>query len=136
EGTEIVGQRADAGALLEQAEPTPPAAVVADIRMPPPHTDEGLVAARAIRERHPQVAVLVLSQYVEASYALRLLEEDPAGTGYLLKDRILDPSALTDALSRLMAGECIVDQSIVARLLARARQGSPLDRLTTPARGV
>jgi DNA-binding NarL/FixJ family response regulator len=136
EGIEIVGQAADAGSLLEQVEATSPDAVVVDIRMPPTHTDEGLVAARAIRERHPQVAVLVLSQYVEASYALRLLEEDPAGTGYLLKDRILDPSALTDALRRLMAGECIVDQSIVARLLARARQGSPLDRLTTREREV
>src|SRR5262249_60267487 len=103
---EIVGQAADAGSLLEQVEATTPDAVVVDIRMPPTHTDEGLVAARAIRERHPQVAGLVLSQYVEAPYALRLLEEDPAGTGYLPKDRILDPSALTAALSRLMSRAC------------------------------
>ncbi len=103
---------------------------------PPTHTDEGIVAARRIRALHPDVAVLVLSQYVDPSYAMRLLQQSPTAVGYLLKDRILDVSTITDALRRLVAGECLVDPAIVARLLSRARQHTPLDDLTAREREV
>jgi DNA-binding NarL/FixJ family response regulator len=129
-GIEPVGLASDAGELIDLVETTTPDAAIVDIRMPPTHTDEGIVAARKIRQEHPGVAVLVLSQYVESSYAMRLLEEDPGGMGYLLKDRIVHAATLTDALRRVVAGECVVDQAIVGRLLARARQHSPLDTLT------
>jgi DNA-binding NarL/FixJ family response regulator len=129
-GIETVGEATDARTLLALVAATAPDAAVVDIRMPPTHSDEGLVAARIIRERHPGVAVLVLSQYVEAGYAVRLLEEDQRSVGYLLKDRIADTATVPDALRRVVAGECLVDPAIVARLLARARRHSPLDELT------
>jgi DNA-binding NarL/FixJ family response regulator len=135
-GIDPVGQASNADELLDLVQKTSPDAAVVDIRMPPSHTDEGILAARKIRQEHPSVAVLVLSQYVESSYAMRLLEEDPAGMGYLLKDRIVHPVTLTDALRRVVAGECVVDQAIVGRLLARARQHSPLDALTPRERDV
>jgi DNA-binding NarL/FixJ family response regulator len=136
DGIETVGTASDAEALLDLVAATRPDAAVVDIRMPPTHTDEGIVAARRIRDRQPDTAVLVLSQYVEASYAMRLLEENPTGVGYLLKDRIGDGATLSHALRRLVAGECLVDQAIVAQLLARARRRSPLDDLSAREREV
>jgi DNA-binding NarL/FixJ family response regulator len=136
DGIETVGSASDAAELLRLIGSTAPDVAVVDIRMPPTHTDEGIVAARLIREQFPGVAVLVLSQYVEASYAMRLLEENPTGVGYLLKDRIGDGQTLTQALRRIVAGECLVDQTIVAAMLARARHRSPLDDLSVREREV
>jgi DNA-binding NarL/FixJ family response regulator len=135
-GIEPVGLARDATELLDLVAATTPDAAIVDSRMPPTNTDEGIRAARTIRQDHPGVAVLVLSQYLESSYAMRLLEEDPQGMGYLLKDRIVHATTLTDALHRLVAGECVVDQSIVSRLMARARRNSPLDALTPRERDV
>ena len=105
--------------------------------MPPSHTDEGLVAARTIRERHPGVAILVLSSYLESEYAARLLHEVPARAGYLLKERVSDVGVVTDALCRLVDGECVIDPTIVSRLLRRA-SGAVIgfDRLTARERDV
>jgi DNA-binding NarL/FixJ family response regulator len=135
-GIETVGEAGDASRLLELVASGAPDAAVVDIRMPPTHTDEGLVAARTIRERHPGVAVLVLSQYLESSYAWRLIEQNPGRVGYLLKDRVADASTIAGALRRVVAGECVVDPAIVARLLATARRHSPLDELTAREREV
>ena len=135
-GIETVAQAADAEELLRLVARTTPDAAVVDIRMPPTHTDEGLHAARRIRREHPDVAVLLLSQYLDAGYALRLAEDNPAGVGYLLKDRIAHAATLADALHRLLAGECVVDPAIVSRLLARARVHNPLDDLTPREREV
>jgi len=135
-GIETVAQAADADELLRLVARTTPDAAVVDIRMPPTHTDEGLHAARRIRREHPDVAVLLLSQYLDAGYALRLAEDNPAGVGYLLKDRIAHAATLADALHRLLAGECVVDPAIVSRLLARARVHNPLDDLTPREREV
>jgi serine/threonine-protein kinase len=136
EEIDTVGSARDAEELMQVVARTRPDAAVVDIKMPPTHTDEGIVAARAIREQHPGVAVLVLSQYIEASYAMRLLDENPDRVGYLLKDRISDGPALAQALRRLVAGECLVDQTIVAQLLSRARRRSPLDHLSAREREV
>jgi DNA-binding NarL/FixJ family response regulator len=132
----VVAQAGDADELLRQVRLSRPDAVVVDIRMPPTHTDEGLVAAQAIRAEHPEVGVLVLSQYVEPSYAIRLLEENPEGIGYLLKERVFDPVNLLDALRRLADGETVVDPTIVSRLLGRKRRVDPLEELTEREREV
>jgi DNA-binding NarL/FixJ family response regulator len=113
-----------------------PDAAIVDIRMPPTHTDEGLVAAQRIRSEHPDVGVLLLSQYVEPSYALRLLEEHPERVGYLLKERVFDVAILVDALRRLVDGETVIDPTIVSRLLARRRRADPLSELTPREREV
>jgi DNA-binding NarL/FixJ family response regulator len=104
--------------------------------MPPTHTDEGLVAAARIRKHHPEVGVLVLSQYVEAEYAARLLASHPERVGYLLKERVFDVAILLDALRRLSDGETVIDPTIVARLLSRRRRDDPLARLTPREREV
>jgi DNA-binding NarL/FixJ family response regulator len=109
---------------------TRPDAAIVDIRMPPTHTDEGLVAANTIRSRHPDVAVLILSSYIEPRYAMELLHEHPERVGYLLKDRVFDIAVLVDALRRLGEGESVVDPTIVSRLLGRRREASPLEELT------
>jgi DNA-binding NarL/FixJ family response regulator len=127
---EVVGEAENADGLLSKVRLTRPDAAIADIRMPPTHTDEGLTAARAIREEHPGVGVLVLSQYIEASYALRLLEEHPERVGYLLKERVFDAVVLLDALRRINDGETVVDPTIVSRLLGRRRRVDPLSELT------
>jgi serine/threonine-protein kinase len=115
---------------------TSPDVAIVDIRMPPTHTDEGLVAAEQIRALHPDVGVLVLSHYLESRYATRLLEQHPGGTGYLLKERVSDLAVLTDALTRLQEGECVLDPTIVARLVDRPRPEGPLDELTAREREV
>ncbi len=116
-----------ASALAMQATHAVTAAIV-DIRMPPTHTDEGLHLAEALRERG--VAALVLSQYLETHFALRLLTDQPAGVGYLLKDRVVDAAQLTDAIGRVIAGETVLDPAIVRRLLARRREHDPIADLT------
>lgn len=136
EGIDTVGQAADADELLAVLATAEPDAAIVDIRMPPTHTDEGLVAARRIRKEHPGVAVLVLSQHLDSSYAMRLVEEGPAGAGYLLKERVAQASTLADALRRLVAGECVIDPAIVSRLLLRARRNDPLEALTPREREV
>ena len=103
---------------------------VVDIRMPPTNTDEGLVAASVIRSRYPGVGVLVLSQYVEPAYALRLVEGQQGGCGYLLKDKVMDADELVSALERVAAGELVVDRELIDSLLSRRRDPDPLDELT------
>jgi len=104
--------------------------------MPPSFTDEGLAAAEQIRRAHPDVGVLVLSQYLESRYATRLLQDHPEGLGYLLKERVSDIGALKDAIRRIAEGECVLDPTIVARLLKRPRRPGPLDDLTDREREV
>jgi DNA-binding NarL/FixJ family response regulator len=135
-GFEVVGQAGDADDLMLKVRSYSPDVAIVDIRMPPTHTDEGLVAAQQIRAEHPGVSVLILSQYVEPHYALRLLEEHPERVGYLLKERVFDVASLIDALRRLADGETVVDPTIVARLFARKRRAGPLDQLTEREREV
>jgi serine/threonine-protein kinase len=135
-GVDVVGQTADVPGLMHAVAAENPDCAIVDIRMPPTNTDEGIVAAERIRELHPNVSVLVLSQYVEPSFALRLLEEHPGRAGYLLKERVSDPAILVDALNRLAAGETVVDPSLVSRLIARRREADPVDELTDRERDV
>ena len=129
-GVEVVGEAAEADGLLRLVALEQPDAAVVDIRMPPTHTDEGLVAARRIREHHPTTAVVLLSQYLEPRYAERLLSDQPGGLGYLLKERVSDIAVLVDALQRVGEGECVIDPTIVNQLMRRRRPNSPLERLT------
>jgi DNA-binding NarL/FixJ family response regulator len=135
-GVDVVGEADDAASLLRAVRMTQPDAAVVDIRMPPTHTDEGLVAAQQIRAEHPDIGVLILSQYVEPHYAMRLIDEHPERVGYLLKERVFDVANLIDALRRLADGETVVDPTIVARLFARKRNAGPLDQLTDREREV
>jgi DNA-binding NarL/FixJ family response regulator len=135
-GVEVVGQADDAVSLLRAVRLTQPDAAIIDIRMPPTHTDEGLVAAEQIRAEHPNVGVLILSQYIEPHYAMQLLEEHPQRAGYLLKERIFDVAVLIDALRRLGDGETVVDPTIVSRLLGRQRRSDPVQELTAREREV
>ncbi len=135
-GVDVVAVATDADQLLHAVAREHPDAAVVDIRMPPGQSDEGLVAARTIRAQHPATAVLVLSQYVEAGYALRLLDEHPEGLGYLLKDRLSDGAVLVDALRRLCDGESVVDPTIVARLFSRRRNPDPVEGLSHREREV
>lgn len=135
-GLEVVAEAADLPQVLEAVARHRPDVVVLDIRMPPTHTNEGLRAASEIRRDHPGTGVLLLSQYVEAGYALRLLEDFPERVGYLMKERVLDGGALVDALRRIVDGECVVDPTIVARLLGRPRRQDPLERLSAREREV
>lgn len=105
-GVEVVDQVGDADALLTSVRDLRPDVALVDIRMPPTHTDEGLRAAREIRSRYPETAVLVLSQHLEPAYALRLVEEKPEGVGYLMKERVGRVQQLLDAVQRVAAGEC------------------------------
>lgn len=134
EGVEVAGEAGDLDGLLRKVRVARPDAVIVDIRMPPTFTDEGLRAAQQIRAQHPGTAVLVLSQYVEPSYAMRLLEEHPEGVGYLLKERVFDVAVILDALRRLTDGETVVDPTIVAQIVGRRRRRDPLEELTTRER--
>jgi DNA-binding NarL/FixJ family response regulator len=136
QGVEVVGEVGDAPSLLALLPRVCPDAAVVDIRMPPTHTTEGIAAAKDIRARHPGVAVLVLSQYAESAYAMDLLEENPVGMGYLLKDGVASGATLVDALRRVTSGECVVDPELVRRMLARARRPDPLEHLTPREREV
>jgi len=126
-GFEITGKYSDGDELVRRMNAAAPDVAIVDIRMPPTHTDEGLVAAKRIRDSHPDVGVLVLSQYLEARYAMRLLESHPDRVGYLLKERVSDVAVLADALQRVHEGECVVDPTIVARLVKRSRDDSLAD---------
>jgi DNA-binding NarL/FixJ family response regulator len=135
-GIEVCGEASDAEQLAAIVDETRPDVIVVDIRMPPTHTDEGLRAAASIRARHPAVAVLVLSQYVDVDYALALLRDGGEASGYLLKERIMQGDDLLDAIRRLAAGETVVDPQLVEQLLGRARAHSPIDELTDRERHV
>jgi DNA-binding NarL/FixJ family response regulator len=135
-GVNVVAEVGDADALLRETALRSPDVVVVDIRMPPTHRQEGLVAASRIRNQHPDTGVLVLSQYVEPAYAWQLLSEHPTKMGYLLKDRVSDPAVLVDALRRLDEGESVIDPTIVSVLMHRARHRDPIDALTPREREV
>jgi DNA-binding NarL/FixJ family response regulator len=122
-GFEVVAQAGDAKELLEQIEAEAPDVAIVDIRMPPTHTDEGLQAAQVIRSRHPEVGVLVLSQYVRPSYAFELLSESAERVGYLLKDRVSDVAELADAVRRVGEGGSVLDPMVVSQLVGRRREG-------------
>ena len=135
-GFEVVGKAATPDELRRRVELDRPDVAIVDITMPPTHTDEGLVAAQEIRRSHPRVGVLVLSHYLESRYAMRLLHQHPGGVGYLLKERVSDIAVLTDALQRIHDGECVLDPTIVARLIKRPRPDGPLVELTERERQV
>jgi DNA-binding NarL/FixJ family response regulator len=129
-GFDIVGEARDATDLLTLVRRQHPDVVIVDIRMPPTHTLEGLQAAKTIRADHPDVAVLVLSQYIEPHYALDLIEGAEQRAGYLLKDRVGDVHELAEAIRQVAAGRLVVDPSIVAQLVTRSRRRNPLDALS------
>jgi DNA-binding NarL/FixJ family response regulator len=135
-GIEVVAQAEDADTLLRHVRLERPDAAIVDIRMPPTHTDEGLRAAQTIRTEHADVGVLLLSHYVEPSFALRLIEDHPERVGYLLKERVFDVVILVDALRRITEGESVIDPTIVSRLLGRRRRQDPLAELTEREREV
>ena len=135
-GVEVVGEAEDPDGLLRRVRATLPDVAIVDIRMPPTHTDEGLVAAQQIRTEHEDVGVLVLSQYVEPEYAMRLIKEHSQQVGYLLKERVFDVAILLDALRRIKDGESVVDPTIVSRLVGRRRRADPLGELTAREREV
>lgn len=135
-GVDVVAQVGDADALRRVAREVPADVVVTDIRMPPDFTDDGLRAAEAIRAEHPDVAVLVLSQYVDVAYAVRLMQDEGGHVGYLLKDRVLEVPALVDALSRVAAGESVVEPSLVQELVGAPKREDPLAALTAREREV
>ena len=130
EGHEVLAAVGTAESLLSEVAATPPDVVVTDIRMPPTHTDEGVRAAVEIRRRHPQVGVLVLSQYLERTYAAQLLADGAERVGYLLKDRVAQVEEFLDALERVHAGGAAIDPEIVRRLVVRTTRTDPLARLT------
>ncbi len=135
-GVQVVGEAGDADGLLTLVARQQPDVAIVDIRMPPTHSDEGLVAARRIRVEHPSTAVVLLSQYVEPRYAQRLLADQPGGLGYLLKERVSNIAVLVDALRRVTEGECVIDPTIVAQLMRGRRPDSPLARLTSREREI
>jgi DNA-binding NarL/FixJ family response regulator len=126
-GVEVVGEAASADGLIDLVRRKQPDAVIIDIRMPPTFTDEGLVAAAALREADAKVAILVLSQFLDAAHAMRLLRETPERAGYLLKDRVMDMATLTDALRRLTEGETVIDPTIVTQVMRRRRSSHVAD---------
>jgi DNA-binding NarL/FixJ family response regulator len=129
-GIEVVGTTGTADELLRRVALTHPDVAIVDIRMPPTHTDEGLVAAQEIRRSYASTGVLVLSHYLESHYAMRLLEDHPERSGYLLKERVSDVAVLIDALRRIDEDECVLDPTIVSRLVGRPRDQSALGELT------
>lgn len=135
-GVQVVGEAADVDALLALVARQRPDVAIVDIRMPPTHSDEGLVAARRIRDDHASTAVVLLSQYMEPRYAQRLLADQPGGLGYLLKERVSNIAVLVDALRRVTEGECVIDPTIVAQLMRGRRPDSPLERLTSREREI
>lgn len=135
-GIEVKATAAHAEALLREVDRHRPDVVVTDIRMPPTHTNEGLVAAERITARHPGIGVLVLSQHLETEYALRLVREQSARRGYLLKDRISDIDMLLDAIRRVARGGFVIDPKIAEELVERASAAAPLEQLTDREREV
>jgi DNA-binding NarL/FixJ family response regulator len=135
-GLEVVAQAGDAEDLLRKVGAHKPDLAIVDVRMPPTHTDEGLKAAVDIRERFPRTGVLVLSQYIEESYALELLSENAEGVGYLLKDRVADLDRFVDAVKRVGDGGSALDPEVVSRLLGRRRREDPLADISPREREV
>jgi DNA-binding NarL/FixJ family response regulator len=129
-GLEVAGTAGDAVQLLYLASALRPDVVLADIRMPPTQTTEGLRAAVQIRRQWPGTAVVVLSQHVETEHLFELLADDPRGVGYVLKERVADVAQFAGAIRRVAAGESVIDPQVVARLVARPRRDSPLQNLT------
>lgn len=135
-GVEVSAQVGDGDALMEAVAADPPDVAIVDIRMPPTRTHEGLEVAAELRRRHPRVAVLVLSSYVETEFAYELISEGRRGSGYLLKDRVSDVDELLDALERLASGGAVVDPDVVASLVRMPREASPIEALTTREREI
>jgi DNA-binding NarL/FixJ family response regulator len=135
-GIQVAAQVGDAEQLLVRVRADPPAAVVVDIRMPPTHTREGLDAAQRIRAEHPEVGVLVLSQYVEPHHAIQLLQDGASGVGYLLKDRVADVNEVIDAVRRVAAGGSVIDPEVVSQLVSRRRTHDPIQELSERERQV
>ena len=135
-GLDVVGLAADAEQLLTLVEAQQPDVAIVDIRMPPTHTNEGLHAARAIRARWPNVGIIVLSQYLQPSYAFELLEGGTEGIGYLLKDRLSDLDELSSSVRRVAEGGCVLDPTVVARLVDQPRDDDPLHELSQREREV
>jgi len=135
-GLEVVAQAANADELHDAVRRRKPDVAVVDVRMPPTHTDEGARAAREIRETHPDVGVLILSQVVEAAHALALFSERPEGFGYLLKDRVLEIDDFLEAVRRVGRGGTAIDPQVIAQLLGRRREHDPLEELTPREREV
>ncbi len=135
-GYEVPAAVADAGALVAAVAEYHPDVVVTDIRMPPTHTDEGLRAATELRKRHPEVGVLVLSQYIETTYATALLAGNARGVGYLLKDRVADAAEFAAALEQLAAGGTVLDPEVVTKLMRASRKAGGLGELTPREREV
>jgi DNA-binding NarL/FixJ family response regulator len=129
-GHEVVAQAADRDELMRKARAHRPDVAVIDIRMPPTHTNEGLQAAREIRQEMPDTGVVVLSAYIEETYALELLGEDAAGVGYLLKDRVWDGDRFAEAVRRVAEGGSALDPEVVSHMLGRRRVKEPLEELT------
>ena len=135
-GHEVVAAVADAGSLLAAVAEHHPDVVVTDIRMPPTHTDEGLRAAAELRRHHPEIGVLVLSQYIETTYATALLAANACGVGYLLKDRVADAAEFAGALERVAAGGTALDPEVITKLMRASRQVGGLGGLTPREREV
>jgi DNA-binding NarL/FixJ family response regulator len=136
-GFQVVGLAADGDELITLVEKTHPDVAIVDIRMPPTHTDEGLKAAKAIRQRHPRVGILVLSQHVHSRYAIELLSGGTDGIGYLLKERVSDLTELASSVQRVGDGGSVVDPAVVEQLVGRRRHGQdPLANLTDREREV
>ena len=135
-GHQVVAAVSDADALIAAVAEHDPDVAVADIRMPPTHSDEGLRAAIELRRDHPRTGVLVLSQYIEEDYAVDLLSESAEGVGYLLKDRVADVDRFIDSVKRVAEGGSALDPTVVSQMLGRRRSASPLDELTPREREV
>jgi DNA-binding NarL/FixJ family response regulator len=136
QGFDVVAQTDNADDLVRRVGGLHPDVALVDIRMPPSFTDEGMQAALEIAQKHPEVGVVVLSQYVESGYAMRLLENGGTGKGYLLKDRVSDLGAFADAIRRVGAGGSVVDPEVVGALVARRRGAGPVDELSDREREI
>ncbi|WP_354702142.1 response regulator transcription factor [Paraconexibacter sp. AEG42_29] len=135
-GMDVVAQAADAPDLLRKAAAHRPDVAIVDVQMPPDETDDGLRAAIRIRAEHPEIGVLVLSQFLEARYALDLVGDDARGVGYLLKQRVVDVDAFADAVRRVAAGGSALDPEVIGLMVGRRRASDPLERLTPRERDV
>lgn len=135
-GFDVAAQAADAAELLAAVRETLPEVVVTDVRMPPTHTDEGARAAKEIREAHPEIGVLLLSQFVEPSHTFDLFRDHPEGFGYLLKDRVLDIDEFLQSVTRVGRGGTAIDPEVIGRLMGRRRDDDPLEEMTPREREV
>ncbi|GAB3851632.1 response regulator transcription factor [Nocardioides maradonensis] len=135
-GVEVIAVCGSAEELLESLERVAPDLVLMDIRMPPTETDEGIRAASVVRDRHPEIGILILSTYAESTYAAAVLAISDHAIGYLLKDRVTDVGALLDVLQRIAVGECVIDPDVVEALIGQPPRRGDLERLTDRERAV